>query len=427
MEDEIDLRVYIKTLIRHWRLIAVATLLAGVVALAVSFASPSKYKATAVLLIPRPFYQIQFSREIQNLTATSGVQQLLTGKAASDLATSDALLRGVLLEVGDDLPADVRNLSSLQAMLKAEASGDPSIINLSATARNAQQAANLANAWANVYVRKVNDIYSQPEDQLKFFEGQLAQVENDLERADQALVEFEKRNDSAILKAQLSAKQSALNDYLTMNEFLVLLQQNVNDLQDQLARRPADSPSNLGDDLAQLMLQVSALSTQGSNLPFQLQLPSTGSLSDTTVGQQAAYLADLAKTVESKQAEVKKQAEALPREIRALQGQIQEASTESVRLTRQRDLAQTVYTTLAQKVKETEISAQDTSGRVRLASSAVAPDWPMSKNLLKNTAIALMLGLVVAIMGVLALEYFQEPAKVSTDPRPERNPTVEIA
>ncbi len=427
MEDEIDLRVYIKTLIRHWRLIAVATLLAGVVALAVSFASPSKYKATAVLLIPRPFYQIQFSREIQNLTATSGVQQLLTGKAASDLATSDALLRGVLLEVGDDLPADVRNLSSLQAMLKAEASRDPSIINLSATARNAQQAANLANAWANVYVRKVNDIYSQPEDQLKFFEGQLAQVENDLERADQALVEFEKRNDSAILKAQLSAKQSALNDYLTMNEFLVLLQQNVNDLQDQLARRPADLPSNLGDDLAQLMLQVSALSTQGSNLPFQLQLPSTGSLSDTTVGQQAAYLADLAKTVESKQAEVKKQAEALPREIRALQGQIQEASTESVRLTRQRDLAQTVYTTLAQKVKETEISAQDTSGRVRLASSAVAPDWPMSKNLLKNTAIALMLGLVVAIMGVLALEYFQEPAKVSTDPRPERNPTVEIA
>ena len=86
-----------------------------------------------------------------------------------------------------------------------------------------------------------------------------------------------------------------------------------------------------------------------------------------------------------------------------------------------------MYTTLAQKVKETEISAQDTSGRVRLASSAVAPDWPMSKNLLKNTAIALMLGLVVAIMGVLALEYFQEPAKVSTDPRPERNPTVEIA
>ena len=67
---------------------------------------------------------------------------------------------------------------------------------------------------------------------------------------DQALVEFEKRNDLAILKAQLSAKQSALNDYLTMNEFLVLLQQNVNDLQDQLARRLFYLPSNLGDDLA---------------------------------------------------------------------------------------------------------------------------------------------------------------------------------
>ena len=71
-------------------------------------------------------------------------------------------------------------------------------------------------------------------------------------------------------------------------------------LQDQFAQRPADSPSTLGDDLAQLMLQVSDFSAQSSSLPIQLQMPSTGGLSDKTVGQQAAYLADLAKTIESK-------------------------------------------------------------------------------------------------------------------------------
>jgi tyrosine-protein kinase Etk/Wzc len=312
-------------------------------------------------------------------------------------------------------------------MLKAKTGGDPSIVNLSVTNRDAQRVAEIANTWANLYVRQVNDLYGKSADQLKFFEGQLAQAKNDLDAADQALVEFQKRNDLAILQAQLSAKQSALGNYLGMNESLVLLQQNVKSLQDQLARRPADSPSSLGDDLAQLMIQVSALSAQSSSLPIQLQMPSTGSLSDRTVGQQAAYLADLAKTIESRQAEAKKQAEALPIEIRALQGQIQETSTEAARLTRQRDLAQTVYTTLAQKVKETQISAQDASGSVRLAGSAVVPERPMSKKLLTNTAIGLMLGLMAIIGVVFIREYFREPAKMSSGLQPEPDAAPDAA
>jgi len=422
MEDEMDLRVYINVLMRHWRLIAAVTLLAGVVALGVSFVSPAKYQATAMVLVTRPLYQFQFSPAIN-----SNTQQSLTGKAALDLATSDALLQQLLLQVGDRLSADERNLFALREMLKAKTGGDPSIVNLSVTNRDAQRVAEIANTWANLYVRQVNDLYGKSADQLKFFEGQLAQAKNDLDAADQALVEFQKRNDLAILQAQLSAKQSALGNYLGMNESLVLLQQNVKNLQDQLARRPADSPSSLGDDLAQLMIQVSALSAQSSSLPIQLQMPSTGSLSDRTVGQQAAYLADLAKTIESRQAEAKKQAEALPIEIRALQGQIQETSTEAARLTRQRDLAQTVYTTLAQKVKETQISAQDASGSVRLAGSAVVPERPMSKKLLTNTAIGLMLGLMAIIGVVFVREYFREPAKMSSGLQPEPDAAPDAA
>ena len=421
MEDEIDMRIYINMLIRHWRLIAAVTLLAGVVALAVSFVSPARYQATALVLVTRPLYQIQFSPAIQNLPETSAAQQLLSGKAALDLATSDTLLQQLLLKVGDGLSADERNLDSLRKLLKAKAGSDPSIINLSVTTRDAQQAAHVADIWASLYVRQVNDVYGQSADQLKFFEGQLAQAKNDLDAADQALIEFQKRNDSAILQAQLSAKQSALGNYLAMNESLIVLQHNVKNLQDQLARRPADSPSSLGDDLAQLMLQVSAFSAQSSSLPIQLQMPNSGRLSDRTVGQQAAYLADLAKTIETKQAEAKKQAEALPVEIKALQGQIQETNTEAARLTRQRDLAQNVYTTLAQKVKETGISAQDTSGRVRVASGAVAPERPMSKKLLTNTALGLVLGLMAIVLVVFAMEYFREPARRSSGLQPEHD------
>ena len=329
MEDEIDLRFYANMLMRHWRVIAAVTLLTGVVALTVSSVLPAKYQANALVLITRPLYQFQFSPAIQNLPDNANTQQALAGKAAVDLANSDALLQQVLLDVGAALPTDERSLFALRKMLKAKTGSDPSIINLSVTNRDPQRVADIANTWATLYVRRVNDLYGKSADQLKFFEAQLAQAKNDVDTADQALVEFQKRNDLTILQAQLSAKQNALANYLGMNESLVVLQQNVKNLQDQLARRPADSPSNLGDDLAQLMLQVSALSAPSSSLPIQLQMPSTGGLSDRTVGQQAAYLADLAKTIESKQAEAKKQTAALPIEIKALQGQMQETSTEA--------------------------------------------------------------------------------------------------
>jgi len=432
MEEEGDLRTYINVLMRHWRVIAAVTLLAGVVALAVSYLSPTQYQATAVALVTGPLYQFRFSNEIENQAGAPSMQASAVGKAALDLANSDAILQQIMLEVGDDLPVDRRNLASFRKMLAIKSGSDPSIIRLSVTGRDPQLVAQIANIWAGLYVRLANDLYGKSDDQLGFFEGQLAQAKTDLDAADQALIEFSRRSDLAVLEAQLSAKENALADYLELNESLVLLQQNMKDLQAQLARRPADSPSNLGDDLAQLMLQINAFSTQSTNpeqssrpvqsggLPIQLQVPGASSLSDSTVGQQAAYLADLARTVETKQAEVKRQAEALPAEIKVLQWQVQVTETEAAQLTRERDLAVNVYTTLAQKVKETEISAQDgASGSVRLASTAAAPDRPLSRKLLTNTALALVLGLMAAAMGVLIVEYFRDTANMSSDLPPE--------
>jgi succinoglycan biosynthesis transport protein ExoP len=410
VEDEIDLRVYINVLIRYWRLIVGLTVVAAVVAFAVTSLLPRSYEATAMVVVTRPLYQFQFTSEIQNLeNANNPSQQLLTGKAALDLATSDAILQQVLDAVGNDLPANERTLTAFREMAKAKIGGDPSIVNLIVTNRDPQRVAKIANTWADLYVRQINDLYGQAGEQLKFFESQLTQAKSDLDQADQALVDFQKRNDASILQAQLNAKQGALSNYLGLGESLKLLLQNVRSLQDQLSRQPASDQSTLGDDLSTLALQVNALNAQ-SGIPIQLQLPSTGALSNRTVGQQVAYLADLAQTIEAKQAEVKKQADALPAEIKTLQGQIQEANTEGTRLNRQRDLAQSVYTTLAQKVGETRIAAQDTSGRVRLASAAAVPDEPVSAHRIVSTLIAAALGLFVGAMAALGIEYFKQPA-----------------
>ncbi len=411
MEDEIDLRVYINTLVHYWRLIAGLTVVAAVMAFIVTSLLPRSYQATAVVVVTKPLYQFQFAPQIQNLENAS--TQLLTGKAALDLATSDSLLQQVLDAVGQDLLPKERTLSAMRAMVKARTGNDPSIVNLTANNSDPQRVTKIVNTWASLYVRQINDLYGQSSEQLKFFETQLEQAGQDLDKADQALVDFQKRNNAAVFQAQLTAKQASLANYLSLNESLQLLLQNVQSLQDQLSRQPASDQSTLGDDLSALALQVNALNAE-SSIPIQLQLPSTGSLSNKTVGQQVAYLADLAKTIEGRQTEVKKQADSLPTEIMALQGQIQESNAESARLTRQRDLAQTVYTTLAQKVGETRIAAQDTSGRVRLASAAATPDEPVSAKRLTYTALAATLGLFVGVMAAFAIEYFKQPVPAAS-------------
>ncbi len=411
MEDEIDLRAYINTLIRYWRLIAGLTVVAAVVAFIVTSLLPRSYQATAIVVVTKPLYQFQFAPQIQNLENAN--TQLLTGKAALDLATSDSLLQQVLDAVGNDLPPKERTLTAIREMIKARTGNDPSIVNLTAENNDPQRVTKIVNTWASLYVRQINDLYGQSSEQLEFFETQSEQARRDVDKADQALIDFQKRNDAAVLQAQLNAKQASLASYLGLNESLKLLLQNVLSLQDQLSRQPASNQSTLGDDLSALALQVNALNAQ-SSIPVQLQLPGTGSLSNRTVGQQAAYLADLAKTIEGKQTEVKKQADSLPTEIKVLQGQIQEANAEGARLTRQRDLAQTVYTTLAQKVGETRIAAQDTSGRVRLASAAAVPDEPAGAKRLTSTALAATLGLFVGVVATFAIEYFRQPVPAAS-------------
>jgi uncharacterized protein involved in exopolysaccharide biosynthesis len=451
VEDEIDLRVYINVLFRYKWVILALTLVAGAIAFVVSSLLPPMYQATAVVVITRPLYQFQFSPAIQNLPENVSAQ--LTGKAGLDLASSDTMLQELFGAIGNDFPPQERSLVALKGMLRAAPGGDPSIVKLTVSNHDPQRVARIANAWVGLYIRQVNDLYGQSAEQQKFFEGQLAQAQSDLDKADQALVDFQKRNDAAILQAQLFAKQNALSNYLIMNESLNLLLQNVHSLQEQLARQPADAPSTLGNDLSTLMLQINAFNAQSSiqntgaipgarqsdsqstantepqitvlnapsGTPIQLQLPATGSLSNKTTGQQAVYLADLAKTIEARQVEAKKQSDALPAEIMALQGQLQEINTENAQLKRQRDLAQSVYTTLAQKVGETRIAAQETSGRVRLASSAAVPERPLGGRL-KNTAIAAALGLFVGVLGAFVIEYLRQP-KVEPAARPAPVPS----
>jgi uncharacterized protein involved in exopolysaccharide biosynthesis len=88
-----------------------------------------------------------------------------------------------------------------------------------------------------------------------------------------------------------------------------------------------------------------------------------------------------------------------------------------------RDLAWENYTTVQRKVAEVQLDSQITDSQVRIAARAITPRGSVSPKPLRNTAIAGALGLMLAVFGVFALEYWrsgeltpkESPSKSASD------------
>lgn len=433
MENELDIRTCIELLWKHRRPVLFIAFLCGLATFGVLTLFP-KYEATALVAVTRPLYQYQFTPNIQNITDKEAALQF-TGKAGVELASSDFLLQNAMDTLKKKINLETQSLTAFKRKIKVSVGIDPSIIKFTAHSNDPKTAAEIANTLANLYVHFVNEIYGQSSAQQKFFEEQLTTAGEELRKAEQSLIAFEKRNDELIVKAQLDANLNALSTYLALNQSLNLLHKNVLGLKRQLARYPADRPSSIADDLASLMLQINAFHSQqvdpqaniqsnkaphqtppqviiakqlpaAPSLPLQLQLPEKGNLLNKTIGEQSAYLADLASTIESKMAEIRKQSDALPKTILFLQGRLQQVMTESAELNRRQSLAKSLYTSLAEKTGETRITAQESSGRVRMAGNAVTPDRPTGRRLMKSM-VALLIGFLLTCFAAFAYEYFQ--------------------
>jgi uncharacterized protein involved in exopolysaccharide biosynthesis len=127
-----------------------------------------------------------------------------------------------------------------------------------------------------------------------------------------------------------------------------------------------------------------------------------------SLDQQSIFLNQMDQVIQSQSKDLNAQLEKINPEILQLQKQVQELTTEQDRLIRTRDVAKETYTTLARKVDETKISTADTNGSVQIASQAIVPDTPVSNHSVRNTAIGMMVGLLVGIFGVLIIAWWKE-------------------
>jgi succinoglycan biosynthesis transport protein ExoP len=404
MEEEIDLKVYVRVLVRRWWLIAGLAFVAAAVAFSLSTFLPPYYQAEAMVAFTVPQYVATFDSRLQSLADPE-----FPYKAFPSLATSEAVLVALKDVVEERWPTydnGLRTVAGLRRIVRANPGADPSLVILQVQNGDPQQVANLANAWAEVFVSEAKEIYGRSGDDLVYFEEQLDQAEEELDRAEKALVEFQRRNEGEVLAGQLEALKQAQTDYLNEQKDIEDMIRDVEGFLAQLKGYSADAPVLFGDDLTALFLEIAAFNADG-RVPIELQIGGAEGFSDRSVRDVRTLLQGLSDTLQARLSAIESSLAAMEPQILDLQERIQGFRNELDKLVRIRNVAEDTYLILARKVEETRLVVEAPSGEVRLVSRASVPERPVGPRRLINAVVAGTIALMVGVLGVFAVEWWR--------------------
>jgi uncharacterized protein involved in exopolysaccharide biosynthesis len=425
LDDDIDLRPYIAALLRSWVWILAASLSAAVVVFVVTSMRPAHYEATALVAVTQPAVVLEFDAR----ALTSGGAPRAYG-AYPELALSDS----VLLKLREEVPTLAENngdLSSLRKRLSAVNGDDPSLVRLTAAGPDAAEVADIVNSWAGQFVEQAGAVYGNDEQQqIRFFEAQLAQAETEMSASGQDLVDFQARNRAAIIENQLETLDNSQAAYLAEQRTIAGIRRDLAGLRAQLTAQAAGLPVSAADQLTALFLQIKAFNVSTGEEgapPIELQLGSPSALSAATVEEQIAFVDNLGTILEARDEAAERRLSAIEPEILTLQQELQQLRAEEELLLQYHNVATETHLILTRKLEETRIAAKQTVGEFRLASRATVPVAPADSFRVRYAFFAGLLVFALATIAVIVREWWRGQQdwarRVTTTPVPESLPS----
>jgi uncharacterized protein involved in exopolysaccharide biosynthesis len=403
LEEEFDIRPYVEALLRNWKWIIGAGILAALIALGFSFLMPSTYEATALVAVSEPRQVVQFDPRIRTADDSQPF------KAYPELATSDELLASLLDEIASIAP-DVITLADVKSLLSAEAGSDPSLLHLSVKYGDPQVAADVANKWAELFVVRANEVFGgQGGEQLSYFEDQLSAAKQKMQQAEEKLIGFQARNRSMILDNELTALQQTQADQLARERQIALLLQDAEGLLKQLNGASNSDDPSAADQLAAVLLQLRAyggVPSTDSSTSWQLQV-NVDQISAAGRQEQITFLSDLQDALAAQTIQIDTHLAELEPQILRLQQEKQEADIREGRLSGELALAGETHIALANKVEEEKITSQNTGSGVRLASRSAVPEWASGPRKLLIITVGGFIGMFIAILVILVFTWWR--------------------
>jgi uncharacterized protein involved in exopolysaccharide biosynthesis len=376
--QEIDIRRYIQAVLSKWYWILGLALFAGILAYSVShFFQEPVYEATALVSLVEPRQQVQFDPRIVTVTENP------PPRAYPEIAVSDEML----VALKNEYPVAASfSLPRLRSMLKVSSGADASLLNLTVTNADPSLAAELANAWAELFVSWANETYGDSSgEQLVFFEQRMEEAAAELAAAEDMLITYQAENRTAILENELAALSETHASLFAKEREIALLS---SDIESLVSSDQADATN---DQITALIMKLRALGDPSTNdgeaTANWLQLSIDTSDSDEGVEPKQQLLSLQAILVIQAQQTAEALAEIEP-QILVIQQEAQAAITTQTLLERDIELATDTYTALARTVEEKRITSQASNAWVRLVSRSATPTVPVGQHKSRNALAA---------------------------------------
>ncbi len=307
--------------------------------------------------------------------------------------------------------------------LTAEAGKQNSIITISFIARNPDQAAAIANAFAQAYVHTNLELRVAPaKEASEWFSSQIAELKGNLENAQAKLTEFQRARgivnpDDRFdventrlgeLSAQLALAQSQAIDALSRKRQL--------DQFTKEGRNPEALPDAIGNALINSLKQqlsvAEAKQTQlagqlGKNHPeFQRSAAEVEQIKrqlNVELETLAAGVGNTARVAQAKEADLRSAVAAQKTRVLALNKE--KGQDDMAVLTREVESAQKAFDAASQRFSEVRLESRISQTNVAILNPAVRPTEPTFPNWFINIPLSLVLGTMLGTTLAFMMEH----------------------
>ena len=452
-DGDIDLRPYISILLKNKWWILLIGIIFGVVALAATLLTQRVYTATATLLLTRSRSMLSLADQFP--TINEPVDSRSRMDALMAIAKGDAIANMTLQTLGGAIPENYRSIEDINSFVAVQNNGDS--ISVSATTNDPQLSADIANTWTDHIVETINIAFSGEQPMIKIQE-RLQTAEEEYQSAQVSLENFIRENPKKGLETRLNEANSVLTSYgnesavqmiyyINRKQAMEELQEQATALKGQLESGNRSAAGNIGDALAVILARMNAISSKSviSSIQSSTTAPSPQGQTSNVLPQQNAiinlqidgdfpsdgtvgYSSDIDAIIELAKEEKNKADENIQQlmqqavnpdssrlevitragdEIQALEQQLEAAKSTELELTSNRNLAWEAYQALSQKEAEIK-NATLTNNPVTLASLAVVPKTPDPRGTIQKTAIAGVVGVIIATIFVVGLYWWRQ-------------------
>jgi polysaccharide biosynthesis transport protein len=310
-----------------------------------------------------------------------------------------------------------RAASALRSRLSAKQMPDTNLISVAFDSYSGQFAARVANAVVMEYKRStMQRRYDAGSEARGFLQEQLGEMRIDLERADQALLNFAEETQVADLEKRLEMTGNTISD---LNQRLTEVETELIKLQGYKSIIESGQAGDIklvneNEDIRQLRRERAQIATEYASLSQRFkegypELVQLRNKMDTISDQIDEERTRAIRRILSQHSSLAAEAEALRNEIESREQSILALNQQGVRyniLKRDFETNRELYDGLLQRMKEIGVATGVQENNIAVIDSALPANSPYKPQLGRNLVMALAVGLMVGVGLALVLEFF---------------------